>query len=129
MEQINELVKLAQQLDAEIDDSGMVLTLNIDANGSVRFLVESSYLLEKFDNVDVFKTGDGKFPFKLETEIEGVIFRAHVHIAKSEHLRGYVPDEWLAELVKKEEGVHKIKICKDNTPATHEKSPIAPTCE
>lgn len=129
MEQINELVGLAQQLDSVMDDAGMVISFSIDSTGGVRFLVHTPYLLEKFDDVEVIKKRDKQFPFTLEAEIEGVGFRAFVGMDELELLRGKVPDEWIDE-VTQEQVAHKIRFDnQNNTLPKHEKSPIALPCE
>ena len=108
MEQLNELVELAQQLEAAMDDAKSIISANIGSDGRFSFLVEIQYMFRNFDNVDVIKKEDMDYPFRLETEIEGIGFCTHVRLDKVELLRGFIPDEWIEE-VKKQNEVRKIR--------------------
>ncbi|SKB05238.1 hypothetical protein [Sporosarcina newyorkensis] len=127
MEKINELIALAQQIDSVMDDSGgTVYSLDISqTNGRCRFLIEPDEFLAQFEHADMVKRHDAEIPVVLETEIEGVVFRAYVHSNEIELLRGQVSDQWLDDTKKTinaSEGIYRIE------PA-NKKSPLALACE
>lgn len=136
MEQINELVELAQQIDAVMDDTkSEVFSLHISSRGRTAFLVTPEYMLKNFDNMDVTKTGETDVDcavFKLETEIEGVIFKCSIYRDELHLLNGRIPDEWLNEVEnKKPKETHRIIAFRQNevTLFGQEKSPLARACE
>lgn len=136
MEQINELVELAQQIDAVMDDTkSEVFSLHISSRGRTAFLVTPEYMLKNFDNMDVIKTGEtGAYcaVFKLETEIEGVIFKCSIYPNELHLLNGRIPEEWLNVVEnQKPKEIHRITACRQNDVALleQEKSPLARACE
>lgn len=127
MEKINELIFLAQHIDSVMDDAGgSVYSLNISrTSGKCRFLIEPQEFLAQFKNGDVKKRDTPQIPIVLETEIEGVAFRAYVHDYEIELLRGYVSEQWLDELKKTinvNEEIYRIGHA-------NKKSPLALACE
>lgn len=109
MENINELVELAQQLDAAMDDDKSVFSVNIGTNGRISFLADPKYILRNFENVDVIKRKDKDCPFKLEAEIEGVGFDTYVHLDEVELLRGRIPNEWIDDITKSDMKKQRIR--------------------
>ena len=115
MENINELVGLAQQLQAVMDDAESVISVNISVlNGKISFLADPKYILGNFDNVDVIKRKDKECPFKVEAEIEGVVFETYVNLDEVELLRGRIPNEWIEDITKPDMENQRIRAISKN---------------
>ena len=115
MGNINELVGLAQQLQAVMDDAESVISVNISAlNGKISFLADPKYILGNFDNVDVIKRKDKECPFKVEAEIEGVVFETYVNLDEVELLRGRIPNEWIEDITKPDMENQRIRAIGKN---------------
>lgn len=116
MGNINELVELAQQLNTAMLDNKSVISMDISTTRgeSIKFLVGPGYILENFENVDVIKRKGKDIPFKLEAEIEGVVFETYVCLDEVEFLRGHIPNEWIDEVTKLSSSQHtdRLKIKK-----------------
>lgn len=115
MENINELVGLAQQLQAVMDDAESVISVNISAlNGKISFLADPQYILGNFDNIDVIKRKEKDCPFKLEAEIEGVVFETYVNLDEVELLRGRIANEWIEDITKPDMENQRIRAIGKN---------------
>ena len=115
MENINELVGLAQQLQAVMDDAESVISVNISGlNGKISFLADPKYILGNFDNVDVIMRKDKDCPFKVEAEIEGVVFETYVNLDELELLRGRIPNEWIEDITKPDMENQRIRAIGKN---------------
>lgn len=131
MEQIKELVDLAQQIDAVIDDvENKVYGLTIDSCGRTNYQVTSNYFIESFESFDAHATKSALYPISIETEIEGVRFTALVSSKEIELLEGLVPDEWLSRFKLTEQEMDSVSIIqKESKKFGHTKSPLALACE
>lgn len=131
MEQINELVELAQQIDAVIDDAEHgVYGLTINTLGEVEYQVSLPYFLKNFEDFDANRKDSGLYPITLTTEIEGVSFQAMVSIKEIELLDGRLPAEWLAQFRPAPKQTDSVSSIPNSTSESgHRKSPLALPCE
>ena len=96
MEHLQELIELAQQLDSVMDDNKEVWGLDISAvSGRVKFHTDPKYIIKTFSSFDVNETSQNDHPFRLSTEVEGVLFVSRMHLNEVHLLRGFIPDEIL----------------------------------
>lgn len=128
MEKLNELIDLAQRLDAAMDDSeSNVYQLTINSVGRVSFLADPRFLLETFESVDIIVTDSIELPFKIETQVDGVIFESWIPQDELDLLKGHIADEQIDEFRNpKQKKVIKIR---PSSSSWDEKSPLTLACE
>ncbi|MGE7546076.1 hypothetical protein [Sporosarcina newyorkensis] len=95
MDHLQELIELAQQLDSVMDDNKEVYGLDIGTSRGVKFFTDPEYLINTFDSFDASETFQNDYPFRLSTEVEGVVFVSRTHLNEVDLLRGFIPDEML----------------------------------
>lgn len=131
MEEINELVELAQQIDAVIDDANhQVSGLTISLHGTIAYQVSPEYFLKHFTHFDANRRDSSLYPIDLRTEIEGVSFEALVSVRDLGILDGRVPADWLARFNPATQQANSVSsICTEAPKSGHTKSPLAQPCE
>ncbi|MEK4024445.1 hypothetical protein [Sporosarcina sp. FSL W7-1283] len=116
MEHLQELIELARQLDAVMDDNKEVYGLDISASGGVKFFTDPKYIIKTFSSFDVKETFKDDYPFRLSTEVEGVVFVSRTHLDEVHLLRGFIPDEIVDKYstTEKPKKVFKIRTERQN---------------
>lgn len=110
---VNELVDLAQRLDSVVDDSDShVLAITFSNRGEIKCLLSLTGFLANFDSGDVSERQRGGW--EIETEVEGVNFKALFYRDDLIRLRGFAPDAWIDERL--EEKAHSILSIKKTHP-------------
>lgn len=89
MEQLKELLGLAQRLDSILDDfSKEFIDITICKRRGVVCLTNPKFLLETFEDIKVTKV-EGSFPFRLDTQLDGVHFMTYTNQEEIDSLNAY----------------------------------------